>query len=49
MSARRPAARFDGTRNRIGTGFVGTLSMMELMPRIDPERAYRLTQPDYPG
>ena len=40
----------DGTRDRIGTGFVGTLSMMELMPRIDPERAYRLaTQPDYPG
>lgn len=28
----------DGTRDRIGTGFVGTLSMMELMPRIDPER-----------
>lgn len=36
--------------DRIATGFVGTLAMMDLLPEIDPELAYRVaTQPEYPG
>ena len=43
-------ADLDAKRDRIGTGFVGTMAMMDLLPRIDPDRAYRLVaQPEYPG
>ena len=43
-------ADLDAKRDRIGTGFVGTMAMMDLLPQLDPERAYRLvTQPEYPG
>lgn len=39
--------KYDG---RIGTGFVGTMALMDLLPQVDPELAYRLaTQPAYPG
>ncbi|MDD3108774.1 MAG: family 78 glycoside hydrolase catalytic domain, partial [Alistipes sp.] len=40
----------DETRDRVGTGFIGTMAMMDLLPEIDPERAFRVaTQPEYPG
>ena len=35
---------------RMGTGFLGTKAIMNIMPEIDPEAAYKLaTQPEYPG
>lgn len=43
-------ADLDQKNDRIGTGFVGTMAMMDLIPQLDPERAYRIaTQPEYPG
>ena len=40
----------DQSSDRIATGFVGTMALMEYLPQSDPERAFRVaTQPDYPG